>query len=175
MLHCCHPLQMRIDQFNKEQDRYFCFLLSTRAGGLGINLATADTVIIYDSDWNPHNDLQVPPCFSYPPGPHRLSHAISVSHDMNPHLSADFDLLMTRGHRCPSIPVASARRVVFLVGGGDGFHAAASLSLAFLQALPLFSRHSLMAALLFRDYCTRARLELLPTIVAALLLPSFLA
>ena len=32
--------------------------LSPRAGGLGINLATADTVIIYDSDWNPHNDIQ---------------------------------------------------------------------------------------------------------------------
>lgn len=36
----------------------FVFLLCTKAGGLGINLTAADTVIIYDSDWNPQNDLQ---------------------------------------------------------------------------------------------------------------------
>lgn len=36
----------------------FIFMLSTRAGGLGINLATADVVILYDSDWNPQVDLQ---------------------------------------------------------------------------------------------------------------------
>uniref|UniRef100_A0A4W5PKD3 Chromodomain helicase DNA binding protein 4a n=1 Tax=Hucho hucho TaxID=62062 RepID=A0A4W5PKD3_9TELE len=50
--------QEAIDRFNAPGALQFAFLLSTRAGGLGINLATADTVIIYDSDWNPHNDIQ---------------------------------------------------------------------------------------------------------------------
>ncbi|CAN1238807.1 ISWI chromatin-remodeling complex ATPase CHR17 [Linum grandiflorum] len=47
-----------IEGFNKPGSEKFVFLLSTRAGGLGINLATADVVILYDSDWNPQVDLQ---------------------------------------------------------------------------------------------------------------------
>ena len=43
----------QIQSFNAPDSTKFLFLLSTRAGGLGINLATADTVILYDSDWNP--------------------------------------------------------------------------------------------------------------------------
>ncbi|ODM89703.1 Chromodomain-helicase-DNA-binding protein Mi-2 [Orchesella cincta] len=50
--------QEAIDRFNAPGAKQFVFLLSTRSGGLGINLATADTVVIYDSDWNPHNDIQ---------------------------------------------------------------------------------------------------------------------
>jgi len=47
-----------IEHFNAPNSPDFAFLLSTRAGGLGINLETADTVIIFDSDYNPQNDLQ---------------------------------------------------------------------------------------------------------------------
>jgi ATP-dependent DNA helicase len=50
--------QAAIEAFNSDPARQV-FLLSTRAGGLGINLTAADTVIIYDSDWNPHQDSQV--------------------------------------------------------------------------------------------------------------------
>lgn len=47
-----------IEDYNRPNSEKFLFLLSTRAGGLGINLQTADVVILYDSDWNPQADLQ---------------------------------------------------------------------------------------------------------------------
>ncbi|RYO79140.1 hypothetical protein DL762_008307 [Monosporascus cannonballus] len=50
--------QKRIDAFNAPDSPLSVMLLSTRAGGVGINLATADTVIIYDPDFNPHQDIQ---------------------------------------------------------------------------------------------------------------------
>ena len=50
--------QKRIDDFNAPDSPYFAFLLSTRSGGVGINLASADTVIIMDPDFNPHQDIQ---------------------------------------------------------------------------------------------------------------------
>jgi ATP-dependent DNA helicase len=49
--------RQQIKEFNNNPD-YKLFLLSTRAGGQGINLASADTVILFDSDWNPQQDLQ---------------------------------------------------------------------------------------------------------------------
>lgn len=47
-----------LKKFNDPNSDYFLFILSTQAGGLGLNLQAADTVIIFDSDWNPHQDLQ---------------------------------------------------------------------------------------------------------------------
>ena len=49
--------QVLIDQFNRD-DEIFIFILSTKAGGLGINLCAANTVILHDLDFNPYNDKQ---------------------------------------------------------------------------------------------------------------------
>jgi hypothetical protein len=50
--------QFAIDRFTSGDENLFVMLLSTRAGGVGINLTAADVVVLYDSDWNPQNDLQ---------------------------------------------------------------------------------------------------------------------
>ena len=73
--------QKRIDKFNAPDSPVFALLLSTRAGGVGINLATADTVIILDPDFNPHEDLQ----------------AISRAHRMGQKNKVLVLQLMTRG------------------------------------------------------------------------------
>ncbi|XP_076435128.1 helicase domino-like isoform X2 [Babylonia areolata] len=49
--------QALMDRFNADR-RIFCFILSTRSGGIGVNLTGADTVVFYDSDWNPTMDAQ---------------------------------------------------------------------------------------------------------------------
>lgn len=65
--------QAAIDRFSKPDSDRFVFLLCTRAGGLGINLTAADTCVIFDSDWNPQNDLQV-----------RISYHVFLHSDFNP-------------------------------------------------------------------------------------------
>ncbi|KAJ0358634.1 hypothetical protein COL922a_014602, partial [Colletotrichum nupharicola] len=50
--------RLAIEHYNAPDSSDFAFILSTRAGGLGINLMTADTVVLFDSDWNPQADLQ---------------------------------------------------------------------------------------------------------------------
>lgn len=51
--------QKSMDLFNAPNSDYHIFLLTTRAGGVGINLASADTIILHDPDFNPHQDQQV--------------------------------------------------------------------------------------------------------------------
>ncbi|XP_004232396.1 ATP-dependent DNA helicase DDM1-like [Solanum lycopersicum] len=73
----------QIKEFNDVSSKYRIFLLSTRAGGLGINLTAADTCILYDSDWNPQMDLQaMDRCHrigqTKPVHVYRLSTALSV-------------------------------------------------------------------------------------------------
>jgi len=62
-------------KFNSPDSDYFVFLLSTRAGGLGLNLQSADTVIIFDSDWNPHQVTVVRLHLAVWPSSHMSNHA----------------------------------------------------------------------------------------------------
>ena len=50
---------VNIRAFNSPESKLFVFLMTTRSGGLGVNLQTADTVVLYDNDWNPQPDQQV--------------------------------------------------------------------------------------------------------------------
>jgi SWI/SNF-related matrix-associated actin-dependent regulator of chromatin subfamily A member 5 len=50
--------ERHIEAFTRPDSEKFIFLISTRAGGLGLNLMTANIVVLYDSDWNPQIDLQ---------------------------------------------------------------------------------------------------------------------
>jgi SNF2 family DNA or RNA helicase len=47
-----------VDEFNAEESNIFVFLLSTKAGGLGLNLVAATVVVIFDPNWNPAHDMQ---------------------------------------------------------------------------------------------------------------------
>jgi hypothetical protein len=81
-------MQAAIDRFTRPTSEAFVMLLSTRAGGLGINLTAADTVVIFDSDWNPQNDLQVRRVYILTSLLPLLSHSLSLSRSFS--LSLDF-------------------------------------------------------------------------------------
>lgn len=68
--------QAAIDRFSQDGNDGFLFLLSTKAGGQGITLTAADTCIIYDSDWNPQNDLQVGKSIAF--NDHEAGHSFNV-------------------------------------------------------------------------------------------------
>lgn len=98
-----------IDDFNAPGSEYFCYLLSTRAGGVGINLTTADTVIMYvtsfgssrmsltitsfdryDQDFNPHQDIQAIA------RAHRIGQKVSLKLDASPSEAQSSSLLAPR-------------------------------------------------------------------------------
>jgi hypothetical protein len=99
--------QAMLDEFGRDKG-IGVFLLSTKAGGLGLNLVSADTVVIHDSDWNPHADAQAVDrgC--------RYTHALACSH-AHAHASARMRCTRTQPYRAPkrvfpNVRVAPRRR-----------------------------------------------------------------
>jgi superfamily II DNA/RNA helicase len=70
-----------VNSFNASDSPHFVFLLSTRTGGVGLNLQTADTAILYDSDWNPQMDLQAEARI------HRIGQTRQANHSGSPPIS----------------------------------------------------------------------------------------
>ena len=91
--------QASIDRFMDPKSDAFAFLLSTRAGGVGINLTAADTVVIFDSDWNPQNDIQ----------------ALARCHRIGQTKKVSVYRLLTRGTYEGEMFKAATRKVSFLL------------------------------------------------------------
>ena len=106
--HMCMYVQILMQRFNSNP-KIFVFILSTRSGGVGMNLTGADTVIFYDSDWNPAMDAQVHS------GPQRAClalHAPSAGFDNNNygHVVACMLCISALGNKCEVLPM----QVMFL-------------------------------------------------------------
>ena len=120
--------QAAIDRFCAPGSDTFAFLLSTRAGGVGINLTAADTVILFDSDWNPQNDIQAM-ARSHRIGQHKRVRVFRLvtraSYEAELVQSANLKLGLERAMTAGQLPAdAPADAEGALDGGGGGAAAA---------------------------------------------------
>lgn len=76
--------QRLVDNFNSPYSQNFLFLLSSKAGGVGLNLVGASHLVLYDIDWNPANDIQV-----------RQTHSILTSPCLHTHIWGALTLYMS--------------------------------------------------------------------------------
>lgn len=89
---------MSIDRFQDPNSQSLVMLLSTKAGGCGINLVAADTVVIYDSDFNPQNDLQAQSrC-------HRIGQVLHAQIHMHASISSCYMIAPMHAYILPSLP-----------------------------------------------------------------------
>lgn len=78
-----------MERFNADK-RIFCFILSTRSGGVGVNLTGADTVVFYDSDWNPTMDAQA----------QDRCHRIGQTRDVHIYRLAELTVPLVKAEKC---------------------------------------------------------------------------